>query len=179
MDVRARNLADVLLSLQGRRGRVERVEEALQAMFPGFRVRVDSRFGRVVLVGEEDGVELPPPNLPDGLVKLVAIMTAVELNPSLLLVDEIEDSMHARLLEYTIDVLNELDIPVLVATHSPIVVDLTSPERVLIVRRSPHEGTTVESIRDPERLSERLRELGIALSDYIYGATSDPAGSKT
>ncbi|BES80976.1 hypothetical protein PABY_05430 [Pyrodictium abyssi] len=61
-DERARNLAEVLLVVQGRRGRFpERVERALRELFPGMSLRVESRFGRVVLVGEEGGIELPPP----------------------------------------------------------------------------------------------------------------------
>ncbi len=173
LDERARNLAEVLLSLQGRLGRFpERVERALRRLFPAISLRVETRFGRVVVVGEENGVELPPPCLPDGLVKLVALMLAADLEPSILLVDEIENSMHARLLEYVIDEFNNLGVPVLVATHSPVVVDLVEPERVLIVRRDPEKGTIVERIRDVEELRQKLIEEGIALSDYIlYGET--------
>jgi len=173
LDERARNLAEVLLVLRGRLGGFpERVERALRELFPGMSIRVETRFGRVVLVGEENGVELPPPCLPDGLVKLVALMVAAELGPSILLVDEVENSMHARLLEYVIDEFNGLGVPVLVATHSPIVVDLVGPERVLIVRKSDEKGTVVERIREVEELRQRLVEEGIALSDYVfYGET--------
>ena len=166
---RATNLAPVLLALQGRRGGFPpRISRALGELFPGLSFRLESRFGRVVLVGEEDGLELPPSNIPDGAVKLLAILTAVELRPSLLLIDEVENSMHARMLEYVVDELNSLDIPVIVATHSPVVVDLVGPERTIIVYKKHGEGTVAERIRDPGELSRRIRELGLSVSDYVF-----------
>jgi len=167
------NLAPVLLSLQGRRGALPgRISDALRRLFPGVSIRLESHMGRVALVFEEGGVELPPPNISDGLVKLLALMTAVELDPSILLIDELENSMHAYMLEYVVDVLNELSIPVVAATHSPILVDLAGPERTLIVSRKPGEGTIVEKIEDANKLLERLREEGVVFSDYVfYGRT--------
>ena len=175
---RAQNLADVLLTLQGRYGRMpERIERLLEKAFPGYRVWVESKFGRVVLLAEWRGVELPPPNMPDGLIKVLAIGAAMGLEPSLLLVDEVENSLHASLLEVLFDELNTLPVPVLAATHSPIPVDLAGPERTLIARLGP-EGATVERVGDPRRLRDELAELGIAFSDYIYGVTKpvEPAG---
>ena len=72
------------------------------------------------------------------------------------------------MLEYIVDELNSLRQPVIVATHSPVVVDLVGLERILIVRKEPDKGTIVERIGDPEKLSNELKELGIALSDYIF-----------
>ncbi|MEM1611231.1 MAG: AAA family ATPase [Sulfolobales archaeon] len=173
LDVRARNLAEVLLVLSGRLGGFpERVSKALAELFPDFRLRVETRFGRAVLIGEISGMELPPSNLPDGFIKLVVLMVAAELSPTMLLVDELENSMHARLLEYVVDELNRLEIPVVVATHSPVVVDLVSPERILIVKRDLEKGTVVKVIEDPKKLSEELRKEDISHSDHIfYGRT--------
>ena len=169
LDERAVNLASVLLSLAGLRGGFpERVSRALRELFPGFSVRLKSEFGRVAIVAEERGLELPPPNMPDGALKLLALLTAVESNPSILLVDELENSMHARMLEYIIDEFNSLDIPVLVATHSPIAVDLVAPDRVIVTLRDPVRGTYVERIEDPAKLKEELMKWGIALSDYVF-----------
>ncbi|ADM27620.1 SMC domain protein [Ignisphaera aggregans DSM 17230] len=169
LDERATNLASVLLALQGVRGGVpEDISDALAKLFPGLSIRIRSHMGRVALMAEENGLELPPPNIPDGAIKLLAIMTAVELKPSILLIDEIENSMHAKMLEYIVDRLNSLGIPVIVATHSPIVVDLLEPHRILIVFRDSEHGTYVERIEEPEKLYEELKRLGIALSDYVF-----------
>jgi len=169
LDERAVNLASVLLSLAGLRGGFpERVSRALRELFPGFSVKLKSEFGRVAIVAEEGGLELPPPNMPDGALKLLALLVAVESNPSILLVDELENSMHARMLEYIIDEFNSLDVPVLVATHSPIAVDLVAPDRVIVTLRDPVRCTYVERIEDPEKLKEELMKWGIALSDYVF-----------
>jgi len=165
---RAENLADVLLTLQAKQGGLpELVVEALKECFPGVSIRLEPGLGKVALVGEEDGLRLNPPNLPDGLIKLVALMTAASLRPSILLVDELENSMHARLLEYVIDVFNSLDNPVLIATHSPLVVDLVDPERVLVAVKERGRGTKVSRAASREDLMRRLSKLGVALSDYV------------
>jgi len=169
LNERATNLAPVLLALIGRRGGwPERISYMLSQLFPGLKFRLDTKFSRTVLVAEENGLPLPPSNIPDGAIKLLSILTAIELEPSILLIDEIENSLHARMLEYIVDELNSLRQPVIVATHSPIVVDLVGLERILIVRKEPNRGTIVERISDPVKLSNELKELGIALSDYIF-----------
>lgn len=169
LNERATNLAPVLLTLIGRGGGwPKRISYMLSQLFPGLKFRLDTKFGRTVLVAEENGLPLSPSNIPDGAIKLLSILTAIELGPSILLIDEIENSLHARMLEYIVDELNSLRQPVIVATHSPIVVDLVGLERILIVRKEPNSGTIVERISDPVKLSNELKELGIALSDYIF-----------
>ena len=167
IDPRAKNLADVFLTLRGRKGgRLEILEDLISRGFPGYSIRVESSHGRVFLVAEEEGLELPPPNMPDGLIKLAAIGLALESLPSIMLIDEIENSMHAALLEVVFDVLNSRDIPVLVATHSPLIIDLAGPDRIILIRRTG-EGTIAEKIPDPRRLSDMLEREGIVLSDYV------------
>lgn len=169
LDERASNLAPILLAIQGRRGGIpERISYVFSKLFPNLRLGISSKFGRAALIIDENGLELPPPNIPDGAIKLLAILTAIESNPSILLIDELENSMHAGMLEVVIDELNSLDKPVIVATHSPMVVDLVGPEGVVLVRKDPEEGTIAERIRDPEGLRRKLEEYGIALSDYIF-----------
>ena len=167
IDPRAKNLADVFLTLRGRKGgRLEILEDLISRGFLGYSIRVESSHGRVFLIAEEDGLELPPPNMPDGLIKLAAIGLALESFPSIMLIDEIENSMHAALLEIVFDALNSRDIPVLVATHSPLMIDLAGPDRIILVRRTG-EGTVAERIPEPRRLSDVLEREGIVLSDYV------------
>ncbi len=169
LDPRATNLASVLFALIGKRGRIpERIDYALSRLFPGTFIRIESKFGQVALMAEESGIVLPPPNLADGLFKILSILTAVELNPSILLIDEIENSMHAEMLEYIVDELDALSIPVIVATHSPVVADLVAPDKIYIVSRKPETGTVVERLEDPEKIRDKLKKLGVSLSDYIF-----------
>ncbi|CCC81047.1 AAA family ATPase [Thermoproteus tenax] len=168
LDERGRNVAAVLFSYRGRFGRnPESVDRALAALFPGVLLEVRQLYNSALLVAREGDVELPPSNIPDGLLKLVVLMLAVDLGPSLLLVDEVENSMHARLLEYVVDVFNGLNVPVLLATHSPVVVDLVDLERIYFLSKGPG-GTRAEAVPDPEELRRRLGEAGVAISDYFF-----------
>ncbi|MGC8544001.1 MAG: AAA family ATPase [Vulcanisaeta sp.] len=168
MDIRARNLVSILYSLRANRQQLRNLDWVLRELFPEVSISFKDVAGRVALTMQERGLELPPPNMPDGLIKVLAITTATELEPSILLIDEIENSLHARALEVVFDLLNNLEVPVLIATHSPILVDLAGPERTMIVNRDPNAGTVVEQIDKVESLRGRLKELGVAFSDYVF-----------
>jgi Predicted ATPase len=140
----------------------------------GVSVEPRSFAGRVFFVISERGVELPPPNIADSIIKLMAIVATVELQPAILLIDELENSLHAEALEKVFDVLDSLEIPVLVATHSPVLVDLAKPKKVIVVSRAVEGGTTVEYFEEPKLLKEKLAELGVVFSDYIFYEKTRP-----
>jgi predicted ATPase len=167
LDVRARNLFQVFYRLSAE-GRTEYISMVLREAFGGVTVEPRSAAGRVFLVIKERGIELQPPNIADGLIKALAIASAIELRPTMLLIDEVENSLHVKALKVIYDVLNSLEIPVIIATHSPALVDMAEPERVFVVSRGDDGGTVVEPpYGDLERLKRRLNELGVSLSDYI------------
>jgi hypothetical protein len=167
LDVRARNLPQVFYRLSAE-GRTEYISIVLREAFGGVTVEPRSSAGRVFLVIRERGIELPPPNIADGLIKALAIASAIELRPTMLLIDEVENSLHVKALKVIYDVLNSLEVPVIIATHSPALVDMAEPERVFVVSRGDDGGTVVEPpYGDLERLKRRLNELGVSLSDYI------------
>ncbi|MDT7970596.1 MAG: AAA family ATPase [Vulcanisaeta sp.] len=167
LDVRARNLPQVFYRLSAE-GRTEYISMVLREAFGGVSVEPRSSAGRVFLVIRERGIELPPPNIADGLIKALAIASAIELRPTMLLIDEVENSLHVKALKVIYDVLNSLEVPVIIATHSPALVDMAEPERVFVVSRGDDGGTVVEPpYGDLERLKRRLNELGVSLSDYI------------
>jgi energy-coupling factor transporter ATP-binding protein EcfA2 len=178
LDVRARNLPQVFYKLSAE-GRTEYISTVLREAFGGVSVEPRSAAGRVFLVIRERGIELPPPNIADGLIKALAVASAIELRPTMLLIDEVENSLHVRALKVIYDVLNSLEIPVIIATHSPALVDMAEPERVFVVSRGDDGGTVVEPpYGDLERLKRRLSELGVSLSDYVlYSRTWGAGGS--
>ncbi len=167
---RAENLVAVLYWLRREKPEFpENIRDAIERFFPGTRLDIDVLpDGRDTLMIYEGDKAYPAPCIPDGLIKLVTLKTAMALEPSLLLIDEIENSMHAEMLRYVYDDINAAPYPVLAATHSPHMVDLAGPERTLLVKRDPEKGTVVERISKPEKLMEELRELGLSFSDYIY-----------
>jgi energy-coupling factor transporter ATP-binding protein EcfA2 len=177
LDIRARNLPQVFYKFSAE-GRTEYISTVLREAFGGVSVEPRSAAGRVFLVIRERGIELPPPNIADGLIKALAVASAIELRPTMLLIDEVENSLHVRALKVIYDVLNSLEIPVIIATHSPALVDMAEPERVFVVSRGYDGGTVVEPpYGDLERLKRRLSELGVSLSDYVLYSRTWVQGS--
>lgn len=149
----------------------ERIEKALSTLFPHIQVRPSlTSEGKVFLQMFEAGVELAPPCMPDGLYKLLAILSAIELKPALLAIDEIENSLHAELLEYILDELRNSGVTVIVTTHSPLVVDMVKLEELLVSEMTA-DGTVLRRVKDPKEVREKLRKLKITQSEsWIYGA---------
>ena len=173
---RAENLAEILYHIMRDPKARERVEAAMATLFPWLEVRVEfNEYGQIMLVfyerRGEKSIQLYPAMVPDGAVKLLSIIAAIALRPSLLAVDEIENSMHAALIDYIMRELEDLGKPAILTTHSPLVVDLAGPERTLLLRRSPDGSTIAERLASKE-LWEKMKEEGLTLSDYyLYAVT--------
>src|SRR5205823_2563151 len=105
----------------------------------------------------------------DGLLRLIAVAAMHELReaPSVLLIDEIENGLHPRLLGGLVSMLEELTksgrTQVIATTHSPIKLNyFSSPESVLLVTRGKGGGvrvTPMNETKDFESLREHF-ELG-------------------
>jgi predicted ATPase len=167
LDIRAKNLSQLLYKLSAER-QVNIVEVSLRKVFGDLSIEPKSVANRVFFMMKERGVESPPPNIADSVIKLLAIGVAVELKPFILLIDEVKNSLHVKALEHVFDLLNSLEIPVVLATHSPILVDLANPERTIVVYKGSDGSTELEYFENPEELKSRLSELGVAFSDYIF-----------
>jgi predicted ATPase len=156
------NLNSVLYNLYLKENRIpDRISTLISYLFPninlGFSVTEDQR---VYLKVQEDSLELPPVCIADGLYKLLAILTALELKPSLLIIDEVENSLHPETLEKLLDELKSSETTVIITTHSPIVVDMTEPDDLVIVEKIAGE-TRFRRIENPEEIRKKLREAGI------------------
>lgn len=148
----------------------ERIEAALSKLFPNIQMVTSlTPQGEVFIKVHENGVELNPPCISDGFYKVLAILAAIELRPSLLAIDEIENSLHAKTLEYIIDELKSSGVTVVITTHSPIVVDMVNLEDLLIVEKTP-EGTKLTTVKEPEQVRKKLKELDLTQSEsWLYG----------
>jgi len=165
------NLNSVLYNLYLKRNRIpDKIATLILYLFPninlGFSVTEDQR---VYLKVQEDSLELPPACIADGLYKLLAILTALELKPSLLIIDEVENSLHPETLEKLLDELKSSETTVIITTHSPIVVDMTDPADLVIVEKVAGE-TKFRRIENPEGVKKKLKEAGITFSEgWLYG----------
>ncbi|WP_457548904.1 AAA family ATPase [Archaeoglobus sp.] len=165
------NLNSVLYNLFLKESRFpDRIATVISYLFPninlGFSVTEDQR---VYIKVQEDSLELPPVCIADGLYKLLAILTALELKPSLLIIDEVENSLHPETLEKLLDELKSSETTVIITTHSPVVVDMTDPADLVIVEKIAGE-TKFRRIENPEEIKKKLREAGITFSEgWLYG----------
>ncbi len=156
------------------RGVSERVGRALANLFPGFRLSFElTSTGEVLLEVFEDDLKLYPPMVPDSLLKVLAVMAALDMKPSILAIDEIENHLHAEILEYVLDELRNSDSTVIVSTHSPAVVDLVDIGDLCFVSKDAG-GTKIGRVRDVEAARRKLSEAGITVSEgWLYGRLKD------
>ncbi|MEM0444107.1 MAG: AAA family ATPase [Candidatus Caldarchaeum sp.] len=150
----------------------ERIENALKNLFPDFAIQTKpTADGRVFLSVKDklNGAEIHPPSIPDGFYKLLHILTAVESKPSILCIDELENSLHSEVLEYVVHELKNSGVLCLVATHSPVVVDVAGLESLLLVERTP-EGSVVKRVENLEQVRRWMKEKGLTPSEmWLYG----------
>jgi len=152
------------------------ISERLGVAVPGIRgVRATARAGRRVIVfqqeAEGDGVnEFDASMMSDGTVRSLGILLALRQTPrpSLVLLDEIEDSLHPFAQAVLLDAIEEMaeEFPIVVSTHNPEVLSHPSVrgERVRVIDWSG--GTSrvhnlskrvIEELQPPVSVGELLR----------------------
>ncbi|ASJ01862.1 recombinase RecF [Thermococcus profundus] len=167
----ASNLIPVLYNIWLREGKLPaEIAEPLSIAFPDTRVFFQlTEDGRVMMKVFEGELELAPPGISDGFYKTLAILTATYLKPPLLIIDEVENSLHPETLELLLDTLKESESQVIITTHSPVVVDMTDPKDVIFVEKI-HGETEFKRIPNPEEIKKMLQEKGLAFSEgWLYG----------
>lgn len=149
----------------------DRIDAALRHLFPDWQITFTiTEDGRVFMNVKEGDIILQPPSIPDGLYSLLAILAAIELKPKILLIDEIETSLHAKLINYILDSLRNSDSTCIVSTHSPIVIDLSNLEELVLLEKQGH-ATKVQRINYPDKVRQKLNEQGLTQSEsWIYGS---------
>ncbi len=126
----------------------------------------------------EGGLLFYIPSIPDGYLKMITILHILDRKPSLLLIDELENSLHLKLIELAISAFRSFSGKVVVTTHSPMVVDLVDPSELVLFEKTGL-STTVKRIANPEALKKRLAEDGLALSEsWLYGDLEENLGRK-
>ena len=165
------NLNTVLYNLFLRQNRIpESIISVFSYLFPNIEIKFSlTDDQRVYLRVFENGLELPPPCIADGLYKILAILTALELKPSILIIDELENSIHPRALEYIFDEFRNSESIVIITTHSPVIVDMTGLKDLILVEKVMGE-THFKRLKRPEDVKKRLKKAGITYSEgWLYG----------
>ena len=150
----------------------ERFIYALENLFPSWQIKFDvTGDGRILLNVYDGNMILSPSSIPDGFYKLLAILAAVEMEPKFLLIDEIDASLHAEIIDYVLSELCTCESHVIVTTHSPLVIDAVELANVVILKRT-ESGTTCERIIHTDSMQKKLHDKGLTLSEsWIYGGS--------
>ena len=104
----------------------------------------------------EERLTLSSDQVSDGFLRLCAItaMSYMEPPPTMLMIDEIENGVHPRLLGALMGLLQELPAhgtQVLVTTHSPIALNnVSSPSSVLVSRRTRSGASSLTRLSDTQ-----------------------------
>ena len=177
------NLAQVLLSLRTERPKIfAEIEEMLKLAIPGVEelltpLTEDGKpFSDTYVAVREKGFEHPFDyyQLSDGTLRLLAHITALNLDAELVCFEEPENFVHPYLLRLLVEVLKKSGKQVILSTHSPYFLDFVEPEDLIIVEKKRGE-TKVRRIEDEEEKNRvrKLLEDGIPLGEVYYsGALS-------
>ena len=171
---RGENTLDILAQIQFQKSVMpDTISYFVENFFGGKVYFKGAGEGRLNMYYNNGFVEISKENLPDGLFKSLVILTSIEQKPYILLVDEIENSLHPELIEYLINALRkEVEGYVFLSTHSPIVLNLVDPENIWIFKPK-EDGIYIKNAteyKNKEELLKELEELGISLGEKVlYG----------
>jgi len=151
----------------------ELVENGIKTFFPGWQLNFEAMpDGTITLLVKEGNNYFYPPNLPLGFYKLIMILELIEQKPEMLVIDEIENSFHEKMIEYILDTIIARGIKTIISTHSPIMVDLVDLKDILIVKMVNNQ-TKVEHIRNSKQKSKILIKDEITPSEFLLYSDMD------
>ena len=158
------------------------IQERVRALFPGIKaigLENVSASTKEIRAQITSGEWISARFLSEGLLYYLAFAALQYLErPAVLLVEEPENGLHPARIAEVMRILREIskETQVLIATHSPLVVNEMQPEEVSVVTRKPETGTKVTLLADTPDFEARskiyaLGELWIA---YANGEDEAP-----
>jgi ABC-type branched-subunit amino acid transport system ATPase component len=183
LDDRGDGLAGVYQAILGRGDEAsDEIRNAIRRLFPSIKrigVTTSSTSSRKLLALEGelvDGCLFDASEMSEGLLYFLAYSLVPYLSPvSVLLIEEPENGLHPARIQEVIRSLRAFaettGTQVLMATHSPLVVNELTPDEVSVVTKaSVEEGTKVTRIKDTPNFEKRFRvyttgELWLAYAD--------------
>jgi energy-coupling factor transporter ATP-binding protein EcfA2 len=163
------------------------IEKDVRRLFPsvkkvGFDVPAQGQKSlRFELV---DGTIVPAESISEGLLYYLGFAAIPHLaSVSALLVEEPENGLHPARIKEVVRILREISktTQVLVATHSPLVVNELNDEEVTVVTRNAEAGTQATPIRESPSFAARSKvyALGELWLSYADGETEAALLSKS
>jgi predicted ATPase len=152
------------------------IEDRFRSLFPTVAVlRLDAHshatkvMGLTLTTGEAVG----PSEMSEGMLYWLAFAIIEHLAPQqILLIEEPENGLHPARITEVMRVLREVSqrTQIILATHSPLVINELEPEEVTIVTRRPDRGTICTPMKDTKHFETRakiyaLGELWLSFAD--------------
>jgi predicted ATPase len=160
----------------------QRLEDRMKSMFStiaGFRMFTSGSGERAVGVRLKDGTEIRPEHMSEGLLYFLAFSLLEHMDPPapVFLVEEPENGLHPARIKEVMRILRDVSTrtQIVLATHSPLVINELQPHEVTLVTRTEAEGTRFTRMDRTPKFAERssgwnLGELWIALADGVREA---------
>lgn len=158
------------------------LNQEIGTLFPsvqGIKLTTPSDGTRGMGVKLVDGEFVPAELMSEGLLYYLAFAVLPHLEPTpLLLVEEPENGLHPARIAEIMRVLRAISekTQVIIATHSPLVVNELKPDEVTVVTRSRETGTKATLIKDTPNFEERSKvyALGELWLSYANGEDEAP-----
>jgi predicted ATPase len=158
------------------------LSQELAKLFPsvqGIQLTTPSPGTRGMGVKLTDGEFVPSELMSEGLLYYLAFAVLPHLEPTaMLLIEEPENGLHPARIAEVMRVLRAISekTQVIIATHSPLVVNELRPDEVTVVTRSRETGTKATLIKDTPGFEERSKvyALGELWLSYANGEDEAP-----
>ncbi|MBI5533898.1 MAG: AAA family ATPase [Deltaproteobacteria bacterium] len=159
--------------------------ESMRGFFPTLKtIRLPAASASALTLELElsDGTRVPPEHMSEGLLRFLALATLRFLSPcSVVLIEEPENGLHPARIAEAMQGLRAFasasNTQVLIATHSPLVIDeLTADEVTVLTRPSVGVGTRAIPIKNTHNFEKRagVYKLGELWLAYCDGNQEEP-----
>jgi predicted ATPase len=158
------------------------LNEQITRLFPGVRsiqLTNPSTGTKAIGVKLTDGTVVPAELMSEGLLYYLAFAILQHVDPTaLLLIEEPENGLHPARIAEVMRVLRAISgkTQVVLATHSPLVINELRPEEVTVVTRDKARGTQAVLLKDTHDFEERSKvyALGELWLSYANGEDEAP-----
>ncbi len=134
---------------------------------------------KAIGVNLTNGTFIPTESMSEGLLYYLAFAALRYIDqPAILLIEEPENGLHPARIAEVMRVLRELSktTQIILATHSPLVINELEPHEVSVITRSRETGTRATLIKDTANFEERSKvyALGELWLSYANGFDEAP-----
>jgi predicted ATPase len=152
------------------------IDQRFRELFPTIKaLRLENADAHTKTMGLTllDGTDVGPGEMSEGMLYWLAFAIIEHLAPQgMLLIEEPENGLHPSRIAQVMRILRDVSkrTQIIVATHSPLVINELQPEEVTIVTRTAERGTICTPMSETKNFAERskiyaLGELWLSYAD--------------